>query len=268
MAPHTETSDLVATELHKALNALGLPQHHIARWFSVSQRSVRRWRDGSRRTPRGALIVLRLLATQAVTIEEVERAVARTDNNGNPGPPAAPEQSGPARAPAAALADSGLTTAEKVIALAPGACRWPCGDPRDRDFCFCSTPLPRGLIASGTAPWPTWRDRRQKRALDFVAPPLLPHPDLGSSISQKARSNRHIFAFGRSRHHLRHVMFGEAVGDHELHRLALGEGRAEGDALLGVVDGELEAALGDAEPAASLVESPGGDPRLRLPHPL
>src|SRR5262245_29377095 len=135
MAPHTETSDLVATELHKALDALSLPQHHIARWFSVSRRSVRRWRDGSRRTPRGALIVLRLLAMQAVTIEEVERAVARTDSNGNPGPPAAPEQSAPARAPAAALA---------ILALGPASCRWPLGDPGHLGFRFCNAVTEKG----------------------------------------------------------------------------------------------------------------------------
>jgi hypothetical protein len=35
---------------------------------------------------------------------------------------------------------AGLTTVEKVLALAPGACRWPYGDPDHPDFRFCCDP--------------------------------------------------------------------------------------------------------------------------------
>src|SRR5262249_17866171 len=42
------------------------------------------------------------------------------------------------RAEATTFTDSDLTTAEKVIALAPGSCRWPLGAPGDPDFCFCN----------------------------------------------------------------------------------------------------------------------------------
>ena len=89
----------------------------------------------------------------AVTVAQVEQAAvpipARTNGSAKPGPPApllvapAPEQSVVARAEAAALADPGLTTAEKVCALTPEACRWPCGDPGHPDFHFCGSPVAR-----------------------------------------------------------------------------------------------------------------------------
>jgi GcrA cell cycle regulator len=53
----------------------------------------------------------------------------------------APEQSVLARAKAATLVDSSLTTAEKVCALTSNACRWPCGDPGRPDFHFCAKPV-------------------------------------------------------------------------------------------------------------------------------
>jgi GcrA cell cycle regulator len=34
-----------------------------------------------------------------------------------------------------------LTTAEKVVTLAPKACRWPYGDPEHSDFRFCGDPV-------------------------------------------------------------------------------------------------------------------------------
>src|SRR5262249_16169182 len=81
---------------------------HIARWFGVAQRSVRRWRDGSRRTPRGALIVLRLLAAGAVTLDQVEQAAIPAP--AQPKPPA-PHPVEPAPAPAsAALVRTETTT--------------------------------------------------------------------------------------------------------------------------------------------------------------
>ena len=144
------TLSAATTEFRAALNGLGLTQHHIARLFTVNPRTVRHWRYGDRRLPRGVAIVLRLLATGVVTVEQVEAAAlvsTQTNDGAKPEPPApllvepALDQSALARARAAARADPGLTTAEKVIALALGACRWPGGDPRHSDFYFCGDPV-------------------------------------------------------------------------------------------------------------------------------
>src|SRR5262245_22468759 len=149
MAMHAEASDPSAagTEVREILGALGIAQHRIAQLFGVAPRSVRRWRYGDRRLPRGVGIVLRLLAAGAVTIDQVERAAipapVQTNGSAEPEPPvpllveSAPEQS----ALAPAHANSSLTTAEKVYALAPKACRWPCGDPGHPDFHFCGDPV-------------------------------------------------------------------------------------------------------------------------------
>jgi GcrA cell cycle regulator len=146
MALHTEARDLATTEFCAALAELGIAQCRVARWFGVGPRSVRRWRHGDRRVPRGAEILLRLLTAGAVTIDQVEQAAApvpaRTNGDAKPKPPAprpvepAPEQS----ALASALTDPSLTTAEKIVALAPNACRWPYNDPRHPNFYFCSRP--------------------------------------------------------------------------------------------------------------------------------
>jgi hypothetical protein len=132
------------------LDALDVTQHRAGQWFGVGPRSIRRWRDGTRRVPRGIDIVLRLLATGAVTAEQVEQAAtpvpARTNGSAEEKPPAplraapAPKQSASATATIATLANPGLTTAEKLCALPPGSCCWPLGDPRDRDFHFCAAP--------------------------------------------------------------------------------------------------------------------------------
>ena len=96
-----------------------------------------------------------LLLTEVVLIDGVEQAAARTNGSARPEPPVvvaghdptvapAPEQSVVARAEAAALAGPGLTTAEKVCALASGDCRWPAGDPARPDFHFCGSPVVAG----------------------------------------------------------------------------------------------------------------------------
>jgi len=145
-----------ADELRAMLGALGLAQCHVARLFAVGPRSVRRWRDGERRIPRGVNIVLRLLATGAVTVAQVEQAAvpipARANGGAEEEPPAPlrvepvpEEQSASARARTATLANGDpITTAEKVVALASDACHWPYGDPRDRNFRFCGKPTVKG----------------------------------------------------------------------------------------------------------------------------
>jgi GcrA cell cycle regulator len=86
--------------------------------------------------------VFRLLAAGTVTVAQVEQAAvpARAKLASFLSDPA-PEQLALARAKAATLADSSLTTAEKVCALTSNACRWPCGDPEDPDFHFCGDPV-------------------------------------------------------------------------------------------------------------------------------
>lgn len=140
-----------ADEFRETRDALGLTQHRVAQLFGVGPRSIRRWQRGDRRIPRGVGIVLRLLAAGVVTISQIEQAAvpipART--NGGPKPESlaplpvapAPEQPTLARAEATTLAAPGLTTAEKVLALTPEACRWPCGDPGCPDFHFCGSPV-------------------------------------------------------------------------------------------------------------------------------
>ena len=120
---------MARTEFRATLDALGIAQHRVAQLFGVGPRSIRRWQDGDRRVPCGVGIVVRLLACGAVTVDQVEAAVAipaRTNGSAKPEPPApllvapAPEQSAAAPAEAAALADPGLTTAEKVVRTRPG----------------------------------------------------------------------------------------------------------------------------------------------------
>jgi hypothetical protein len=135
-----------AAEFHEAFN--GLTQIRAARWFGVGPRSVRRWRSGDRRTPVGVTIIFRLLAAGTVTVEQVEAAAfpvsARTNSGAEPEPSAPvepePEQSALARAFA------GLSpAAAAVVALGPKSCRWPIGDPRARNFCFCGASVVAGF---------------------------------------------------------------------------------------------------------------------------
>src|SRR6516225_9228161 len=138
-----------ADELRATLDALGLAR--AARLFATSSRNLRRWRDGTRRIPHGIGIVIGLLTAKMITVDEIETVIpvlVRANGNTRPEPPApvepAPEQSALACAETAALANSSLTVAEKVLALAPGVCRWPCGDLEHPDFHFCG-----GMVARG-----------------------------------------------------------------------------------------------------------------------
>jgi DNA-binding transcriptional regulator YiaG len=152
MAIPAEASDpsVATTEFRAIVGALGIAQHRVARLFGVGARSIRRWRAGERRIPCGVDILLRLMVCGAVTIDQIEAVVpipTRTNGDAKPEPPAplpgapAPEQSAAAPAETVALADPDLTTAEKVVALGPGDCRWPCGDPGRADFYFCCSPV-------------------------------------------------------------------------------------------------------------------------------
>jgi hypothetical protein len=178
MQLHVESSDLAAIEFRETLGALGLAQQRVAEIFGVEPRNIRRWRRGDRPIPRGVAIVLRLLASGVVSVAQVEQAavpvLVRMNGSAEPEPPAflpgepaleataeqavvpvpiparmsgGVESEPPALLPGepasevAALADSGLTTAEKVWALTPRVCRWPCGHPEDPGFYFCGNPI-------------------------------------------------------------------------------------------------------------------------------
>src|SRR5262249_9021965 len=153
-------SNLTTTEFRETLGALGLSRAHLARLLSRSPRCISHWTLGDRPLPYEVGILLQLLAAQKITVRDVEEAAAPTRANGSAAPDprpaiAAPDpeprvsvptvDSDPAplkpavRAPLPAVLS--LTTAEKVIALASGACRWPYGDPRHSDFHFCGNPV-------------------------------------------------------------------------------------------------------------------------------
>jgi hypothetical protein len=76
-------------------------------------------------------------------------------------------------------ADSGPTTAEKVFALAPGACRWPYGDPGHSDFHFCGDLVAQRPYCG------------RHRALAYVAPAARQFSR--SSSSSNSRSLRQRF---------------------------------------------------------------------------
>ena len=90
MTIHVETSDLstAAVELREVLDAFDITQRRVARWFDIAPRSIRRWLHGSRRIPRGTAILFNLMATQAVTADQVEQAAARMNGSGTPKSPA------------------------------------------------------------------------------------------------------------------------------------------------------------------------------------
>src|SRR5262245_2780116 len=136
-----------ADEFRATLGALGIAQRRVAQLFGVGPRSVRRWRRGDRRLPRGVDIVFRLLAAGVVTVDQIEQAAipipARTNGSAEP-EPLAPLCVAPVPAQAALAPAEAATLAEKVVALAPGACRWPCGDLGHSDFHFCCRPVARG----------------------------------------------------------------------------------------------------------------------------
>jgi GcrA cell cycle regulator len=183
---------------NETIGALGIAQHRVAKLFGVGPRSVRRWQCGDRRVPCGVDIVLRLLAAGTVTIAQVEQAAvpvsAQTNGGSEPEPRAprlvepTPEQSELACttatdprvrvarkelpldvAPDDAPAGVGLTTAEKVLALSPGTCRWPCGDPDHPDFRFCGSPVANEPYCD------------HHRAMAYNSSPMVETGDLGAN---------------------------------------------------------------------------------------
>jgi GcrA cell cycle regulator len=131
---------MTPNEARATLATLGVRPSGFARLLGRSARTVRHWLHGDRSISCELEILLRLAGSGKVALADLA-AVAPARTNGSP--PAsllvepAPEQ--PALAPA--LANPSPTTAEKVYALTPEACRWPCGDPGHPDFHFCGDPV-------------------------------------------------------------------------------------------------------------------------------
>src|SRR5262245_7314359 len=100
------------TEFAAVLTTLEIEQRSAARWFHTSERNIRRWKVGTRRTPPGVMVTVRLMMAGKVGPADVELAAAsisaRTNGGAEDEPPAplaeVPEQSVPTRAPAVALA--------------------------------------------------------------------------------------------------------------------------------------------------------------------
>jgi len=138
----------------------------------VTPRHIRRWRQGVRSVPRAAGLLVNLLVTGVISIDQAEAAVpvpTRTNGHAKPvrlessrigstGPaepvrptgltePDAPGLTEPAGPPAPVtpppepLTEPSSSVAEQVMALGPEKCRWPHGDPRCPDeFWFCNNP--------------------------------------------------------------------------------------------------------------------------------
>jgi hypothetical protein len=61
-------------EARAMLGVLGISQARVAQLFGVEPRAIRRWRRGDRPIPSGVGIVLQLLASGAVNLDQVEEA--------------------------------------------------------------------------------------------------------------------------------------------------------------------------------------------------
>jgi hypothetical protein len=203
------------TEFRVTLDALGIPQQRVAELFGVGPRTVRRWRDGDRRTPCGVRIVLRLLVAKVVSVDQLEEVAASAQTNGStkPVPPAplrvesVPEQKALARAEIAA--DPNPSIAEKVVALAPGTCRWPHGDPGHSDFRFCGAPagggpycaahcavayvvLQRGTEGASKARRPILTEKASAVAALARSPPVLA-PATAAALEEAARGEGKVY---------------------------------------------------------------------------
>jgi hypothetical protein len=128
----------VVTEFDAALTTLGIKQRSAAQWFRTSERNIRRWKSGTRKTPPGVMVTVRLMMAGKIGPADVELAAAsipaRTNGDANLKPLTPPPIAAASPQPASSLA-------EKVFALASGTCRWPCGDLGHLDFHFCGSPI-------------------------------------------------------------------------------------------------------------------------------
>src|SRR5262249_12590401 len=179
------------TEFDAALTTLGIKQRSAAQWFRTSERNIRRWKSGTRRTPPGVLVTVRLMMAGKIGPADVELAAAstptRTNGRAKPEPPAPLVEP----APAPALADLDLTIGEKILALRSNGCRWPHGDPQCSDFRFCGRPAITQPYyeqhrALGYLPQQTRRKTPPPRFDVRYAIANLPHAALVGSVHEPA----------------------------------------------------------------------------------
>jgi len=132
------------TAFGAALTSLGIKQRSAAQWFRTSERNIRRWASGTRKTPPGIAVVIQLMLAGKIGPADVEQAAAltpvKTNGDAGPEPPASLRVVEPAPAPEPTVTDRAQTLAEKILALRDTCCRWPIGDPRRSEFCFCGRP--------------------------------------------------------------------------------------------------------------------------------
>lgn len=65
---------MTATQFRNTLDKLGLSQLAAARLLQVDGRTARRWVSGERSIPSDVAILLRLLTTKKITVEDIEAA--------------------------------------------------------------------------------------------------------------------------------------------------------------------------------------------------
>src|SRR5262245_31365521 len=79
------------TEFDAALTTLGIKQRAAAQWFRTSERNIRRWKSGARRTPPGVMVTVRLMLAGKVGPIDVELATVpnpvRTNDRAKGEPP-------------------------------------------------------------------------------------------------------------------------------------------------------------------------------------
>jgi GcrA cell cycle regulator len=156
-----------ADEFRQTLAALGLTRTELAQLLGYAPRTIRHWAAGSRSVSHETTVLLRLARAGRISLADIEEAAApvRAENgsatrgaqgttNGLARPesvvaPTVNPEPGPLKHDPLP-AGSDLTTAEKVLALTPGACRWPIGDPQDPDFRFCGGKALQGEVYCST----------------------------------------------------------------------------------------------------------------------
>ena len=171
----------------------------------MSPRHIRRLRHGDRSVPHTVGLVLNLLVTGVISIDQAEAAApapvrangstpapplvapaleprveaaaasspARTNGHAKPGLSAPVEPTPKTHAKADSAADLNLSTAAKVLALGQNACRFPSGDPGHDGFHFCGAPATRGPYCQRHAAR-AYLDRRPDRVrAPFRLSPIL-----------------------------------------------------------------------------------------------
>jgi GcrA cell cycle regulator len=189
------------TEFDAALTTLGIKQRSAAQWFRTSERNIRRWKSGARKTPPGVMVIVRLMMAGKIGPADVELAAgpapARTNGRAKEEPPAplrvapAPEEqfasAGCPRQPL--LVDPGpiTTVVEQVLALTATCCRWPHGDPQHPDFHFCSAPTSE----------PPYCPRHRTAAFLKPRPGRGHDAHVGSATKRSMKSGIASFSYGR-----------------------------------------------------------------------